>query len=127
MPTRYIYRTEVIPGKISGTRIKPFPLANGHGRYMTVTPERTLASVGELLLHFAFINLLRDVYDIYESSYGAMGDNLGGGKQRTTAGPLPFPTITGVWERRRRLGWGIITGISTKFVTCNHFTSETAV
>jgi hypothetical protein len=28
--------------------------------------------------------LLRDVYDIYESSYRVMGDNLGGGKQRTT-------------------------------------------
>jgi hypothetical protein len=35
--------------------------------------------------------------------------------QRTifVAGPLPFPTITGAWERRRRVGW-MITGISTK-------------
>jgi hypothetical protein len=32
---------EIIPGKDSDTRIKPFALTNGHGRYMTVTPERT--------------------------------------------------------------------------------------
>jgi hypothetical protein len=38
--------TEIIPGKHSDTRIKPLPLTNGHGRYITVTPERTLASVG---------------------------------------------------------------------------------
>jgi hypothetical protein len=25
----------------------------------------------------------------------------------SVAGPLPFPTIAGVWERRRRVGWGI--------------------
>jgi hypothetical protein len=25
----------------------------------------------------------------------------------SVAGPLPFPTITGVWERRRRVGWVI--------------------
>ena len=35
--------------KHSDTRIKPLTLANGHGRYMTVTPERTLASVGPYL------------------------------------------------------------------------------
>ena len=29
--------TEIIPGKHPDTRIKPFPLTNGHGRYMTVT------------------------------------------------------------------------------------------
>jgi hypothetical protein len=33
------------PGKHSDTRIKPFPSANGHGRYTTVTPERALVSV----------------------------------------------------------------------------------
>jgi hypothetical protein len=44
--TRYIYRTEIKPGKGSDTRIKPLPLVNGHGRYMTVTPERALVSVG---------------------------------------------------------------------------------
>ena len=35
----YIYRTEIKPGKRSDTdtRIKPSPLANGHGRYKTVT------------------------------------------------------------------------------------------
>jgi hypothetical protein len=37
---------EIIPGKGSDTRIKPLALTNGHGRYMAVTPERTLASVG---------------------------------------------------------------------------------
>jgi hypothetical protein len=39
--------TEIIPGKHSDTRIKPLPLTNGHGRYTTVTTERTLVSVGE--------------------------------------------------------------------------------
>ena len=36
------------------------------------------------------------------------------GMQRTmpVAGPLPFPTIAGVWKRRRRAGWRI-TGMST--------------
>jgi hypothetical protein len=38
---------EIIPGKHSDTRIKPLALTNGHGRYIAVTPERTLASVGE--------------------------------------------------------------------------------
>jgi hypothetical protein len=38
---------EIIPGKDSDTRIKPLALTNDHGRYMTVTPERTLASVGK--------------------------------------------------------------------------------
>jgi hypothetical protein len=38
---------EIIPGKHSDTRIKPLPLTNGHGRYITVTPEQALASVGE--------------------------------------------------------------------------------
>jgi hypothetical protein len=36
---------EIISDKHSNTRIKPLAFANGHGRYMTVTPERTLASV----------------------------------------------------------------------------------
>jgi hypothetical protein len=40
-------RTEITPVKDSHTRIKPLALANGHGRYITVTPERTLLSVGE--------------------------------------------------------------------------------
>ena len=38
---------EAIPGKHSDTRMKPLALANGHGRHIAVTPERTLASVGE--------------------------------------------------------------------------------
>ena len=42
---------EIIPGKHSDTRIKPLTLTNGHGRYMTVTPERTLVSVGECPLN----------------------------------------------------------------------------
>jgi hypothetical protein len=41
----------MIPGKDSDTRIKPLALTNGHGRYMTVTPERAIASVGECPLH----------------------------------------------------------------------------
>jgi hypothetical protein len=41
---------EIIPGKHSDTRIKPLPLTNGHGRYMTATPERTLVSVGKFPL-----------------------------------------------------------------------------
>jgi hypothetical protein len=42
---------------LSGTRIKPFSLANGHGRYITVTPERALVSVGGWLLHIKVIIL----------------------------------------------------------------------
>ena len=45
--------TEIIPVKHSHTRIKPLALANGHGRYITVTPERALVSVGEWPLHIA--------------------------------------------------------------------------
>ena len=41
---------EIIPGKRSDTRhqnkAKPLALTNGHGRYMVVTPERELSSVG---------------------------------------------------------------------------------
>jgi hypothetical protein len=48
---------EIIPGKHSDTRIKPLPLTNGHDRYITVTPERTPASVGEWPLHMTVINL----------------------------------------------------------------------
>ena len=50
-------RTEIMPVKDSHTRIKPLALASGHGRYITVTPERTLVSVGEWPLHIAVINL----------------------------------------------------------------------
>jgi hypothetical protein len=38
---------EIKPGKHSYTRIKPLPLANSHGRYITVTPERAIVSVEE--------------------------------------------------------------------------------
>jgi hypothetical protein len=38
---------EIIPSKHSDTRIKPLALTNDHGRYITVTPERTVVSVGE--------------------------------------------------------------------------------
>jgi hypothetical protein len=47
---------EIIPGKDSDTRIKPSALTNGHGRYMTVTPERTLVSVGECPLNIYPLN-----------------------------------------------------------------------
>jgi hypothetical protein len=50
-------RTDITPVKDSHTRIKPLALASGHGRYITVTPERTLFSVGEWPLHIAVINL----------------------------------------------------------------------
>ena len=57
-------RTEIIPVKDSHdtphTRIKSLALASlasGHGRYITVTPERALVSVGEWPLHIAVINL----------------------------------------------------------------------
>jgi hypothetical protein len=50
-------RTEIIPVKDSHTRIKPLALASGHGRYITVTTERTIVSVGEWPLHIAVINL----------------------------------------------------------------------
>jgi hypothetical protein len=41
----------MIPGKHSDTRIKPLTLTNDHGRYIAVTPVRTLASVGECPLY----------------------------------------------------------------------------
>jgi hypothetical protein len=43
------------PVKDSHTRIKPLALAlaSGHGRHTTVTPERTILSVGEWPLHVA--------------------------------------------------------------------------
>jgi hypothetical protein len=50
-------RTGIIPVKDSHTRIKPLALASGHGRYITVTPERILVSVREWPLHIAVINL----------------------------------------------------------------------
>jgi hypothetical protein len=54
---RAVRRTEIIPVKDSHTRIKPLALTNGHGCYITVTPERTLVSVGEWPLHITVINL----------------------------------------------------------------------
>jgi hypothetical protein len=48
-------RTEIIPVKDSHTRIGPLALASGHGRYITVTPEQTLVSVGEWPLHITVI------------------------------------------------------------------------
>jgi hypothetical protein len=50
-------QTEIIPVKDSHTRIKPLALASGHGRYINVTPELTILSVGEWPLHIAVINL----------------------------------------------------------------------
>ena len=40
-----------VPVKDFHTRINPLALASGHGRYIAVTPERRLVSVGELPLH----------------------------------------------------------------------------
>jgi hypothetical protein len=42
---------------ITHLRIKPLALTNGHGRYIIVTPERTLVSVGEWPLRITVINL----------------------------------------------------------------------
>jgi hypothetical protein len=52
-------RTEIMPVKDSHTRTELLALASGHGRYITVTPERTLASVVvvEWPLHITVINL----------------------------------------------------------------------
>ena len=49
----------LVPFMINTThlRTKPLTLASGHGRYITVTPERTLLFVGEWPLHIAVINL----------------------------------------------------------------------
>jgi hypothetical protein len=47
----------IIPVKDSHTRIKALALASGHGRYLAVTPEQALLSVGEWPLHIAVINL----------------------------------------------------------------------
>jgi hypothetical protein len=44
-------RAEIKPGKRSDTRIKPLALASGHGRYITVTPERALVSARGWPLH----------------------------------------------------------------------------
>jgi hypothetical protein len=53
----------------------------------------------------------------------------------SVAGPLPFPTITGVWERRRGAGWmvgrniyqhGYVTAVSLLKPPCGVFRSETA-
>jgi hypothetical protein len=46
-----------MPVKHSHTRIEPLALASGHGRYITVTPERAIVSVGEWPLHIAVINV----------------------------------------------------------------------
>ena len=35
---------EITPVKDSHTRIKPFDLASGHDRYITITPEQALVS-----------------------------------------------------------------------------------
>ena len=47
---------EIIPGKDPDTRIRPLTLTNDHGRYITVTPERALASVEECPLYIYPLN-----------------------------------------------------------------------
>jgi hypothetical protein len=60
---RLVYRqlTAAVPFMINIThlRIKPLPSTNGHGRYITTTPEQVLVSVGEWPLHvnISVINL----------------------------------------------------------------------
>jgi hypothetical protein len=43
--------TEIMPVKDPHTRIKLLVLVSGHGRYITVTNERTPVSIGEWPLH----------------------------------------------------------------------------
>ena len=47
---------EVIPVGDSHTGIKPLAFSSGHGRYIAVTPERALVSVGEWPLHITAVN-----------------------------------------------------------------------
>jgi hypothetical protein len=49
---------EIIPGKHSDTRIKPLAFTNGHGRYITVTPERALSSVGGISVKYIAVKFL---------------------------------------------------------------------
>jgi hypothetical protein len=55
--------------KDSHTRIKPLALTCDHGRYITATPERTLASVGEWPLNiysryeFVTVSLLKRLHN----------------------------------------------------------------
>jgi hypothetical protein len=53
-------RTEIIPVKEPHTRIKPLALASGHGRYITVIPERT---------HIAVISLHRAIINLYDNRF----------------------------------------------------------
>jgi hypothetical protein len=48
----------IILGKHSDTKIKPLPLplTNGHGRYITVTPEWALLSVGRWGMAVTYYN-----------------------------------------------------------------------
>ena len=50
-------RKNQVKGKGPNTRIKLLALAVGFGRYITVTPERVLLSVGEWPLHITVISL----------------------------------------------------------------------
>jgi hypothetical protein len=50
--------TGIIPVKDSHSRINPLALGSGHGRYTTVTPERTLVSVGKWPLHISDLDLV---------------------------------------------------------------------
>jgi hypothetical protein len=61
---------EIIPGKGSDTRIKPLTLADGHGRYITVTPERTLTSVWEfrhIAVKFLAVSILKPPFGSFRS------------------------------------------------------------
>jgi hypothetical protein len=55
--TDVMERSCAVARGIDTNRIKPLPLTNGHGRYITVTPEWALVSVGEWpLQHITVIN-----------------------------------------------------------------------
>jgi hypothetical protein len=63
---------EIIPVKDSNTRIKPLALTNGRGRYMAVTPERALVSVGGCPL-----NIYIAVKCFFRSPFGGFRSETG--------------------------------------------------
>jgi hypothetical protein len=69
----------------SGGRLGRRPLQKQGGSAGGRHRKRAIAITGGRYEERAAVTgVLREVYDICESSYRIMGDNLGGGKQRTT-------------------------------------------
>jgi hypothetical protein len=65
----YFEKAEVIPGKHFTPSINPFALGNGHGRYMTVTPEREVFSIAKWPLHItATAEILKRLTDDLSTS-----------------------------------------------------------